>query len=299
MIRSHTRTLGTNAQASWELPCPSELPKHFLYLRALPEPRRLGDSEVVDLGDLGDRDDLVDLVDGGDRIDLLDLDALGSLGDLSDWGDRRDLGDIGDFGDFGELDQLRDLDDFGGSTLPAFFLWSMADLAGARAVEDAEWRISRNLTRAMAERGHHLSAPVQQSTVETIPDDSGAFCEMIFVPGLPNGSSDYQRLSEARCPSTTASRASLVEPARGVEGGGPEDEPRSGFTIAPLVRFCLMATFQGRCNTKEPQPLSRPVWLLPAQSKDGPVALPSALSGGYRGLSGRACTINHHREQPA
>ncbi|KAL3200835.1 hypothetical protein MRX96_013103 [Rhipicephalus microplus] len=93
--------------------------------------------------------------------------------------------------------------------------------------------------------------------------------------------------------------ASLVEPARGVERGGPEDEPTSGFTIAPLVRFCLMATFQGRCNTKEPQPLSRPVWLLPAQSKDGPVALSSALSGGYRGLSGRACTINHHREQPA
>ncbi|KAL3200839.1 hypothetical protein MRX96_013107 [Rhipicephalus microplus] len=178
--------------------------------------------------------------------------------------------------------------------------------APGAAVEDAEWRISRNLTRAMAERGLHLSAPVHQSTVETIPDDSGAFCEMIFVPGLPNGSSDYQRLSEARCPSTTAPiirhvltvpnvGASLVEPARGVEGGGPEDEPTSGFTIAPLVRFCLMATFQGCCNTKEPQPLSRPVWLLPAQSKDGPVALSSALSGGYRGLSGRACTINHHR----
>ncbi|KAL1430482.1 hypothetical protein MTO96_014925 [Rhipicephalus appendiculatus] len=77
---------------------------------------------------------------------------------------------------------------------------------------------------------------------------------------------------------------SHLEPVRGVEGGGPEDEPSSGFTTAPLVRFCFMAAFQGRCNTKEPQPLSRPVWLLPAQSKDGPVALAPALSGGCMGV---------------
>uniref|UniRef100_A0A224YG59 Uncharacterized protein n=1 Tax=Rhipicephalus zambeziensis TaxID=60191 RepID=A0A224YG59_9ACAR len=45
-----------------------------------------------------------------------------------------------------------------------------------------------------------------------------------------------------------------------------------------------MAAFQGRCNTKEPQQLSRPVRLLPAHSKDGPVALSPALSGGCMGV---------------
>ncbi|XP_077498161.1 uncharacterized protein LOC144108844 [Amblyomma americanum] len=63
-----------------------------------------------------------------------------------------------------------------------------------------------------------------------------------------------------------------MEVSRGVEGGGPEDEPSRGFTIGSARPLLFMATFQGRCNTKEPQQLSRPVRLLPAHSNDCLVA---------------------------